>query len=58
VFNVTGHPALCQPCGFSQNGLPLSLQLAGRNFDEATVLQGGHAYEQATPWLGRRPPLG
>jgi aspartyl-tRNA(Asn)/glutamyl-tRNA(Gln) amidotransferase subunit A len=58
VFNVTGHPALCQPCGFSQNGLPLSLQLAGRNFDEATVLQAGHAYEQATPWLGRRPPLG
>jgi aspartyl-tRNA(Asn)/glutamyl-tRNA(Gln) amidotransferase subunit A len=58
VFNVTGHPALAQPCGVSAGGLPLALQLVGRNFAEATVLQAGHAYEQATPWHRRRPALG
>ena len=56
-FNVTGLPALALPCGFSSTGLPLSLQLAGRPFDEATVLRAGHAYEQATEWHRRRPPV-
>ncbi|MDB5371430.1 MAG: Aspartyl-tRNA(Asn)/glutamyl-tRNA(Gln) amidotransferase subunit, partial [Belnapia sp.] len=56
AFNVTGHPALCLPAGFAANGLPLSLQIAGRNFAEATVLRIGHAYEQATEWHMRRPP--
>jgi aspartyl-tRNA(Asn)/glutamyl-tRNA(Gln) amidotransferase subunit A len=54
-FNVSGLPALALPCGFSTRGLPLSLQLAGRPFDEATVLRAGHAYEQATEWHTRRP---
>jgi aspartyl-tRNA(Asn)/glutamyl-tRNA(Gln) amidotransferase subunit A len=54
-FNLTGLPALALPCGFSSAGLPLSLQLAGRPFDESTVLRAGHAYEQATPWHTRRP---
>jgi aspartyl-tRNA(Asn)/glutamyl-tRNA(Gln) amidotransferase subunit A len=45
------------PCGFSEGGLPLSLQLAGRPFDEATVLRAGHAYEQATEWHRRRPDV-
>ena len=54
-FNITGMPALALPCGFSSSGLPLSLQLAGRPFEEATVLRVGHAYEQATPWHTRRP---
>ena len=57
-FNLTGLPALALPCGFSSSGLPLSLQLAGRPFDEATVLRAGHAYEQATEWHRRRPPVG
>ncbi|MDN3566779.1 amidase [Paeniroseomonas aquatica] len=56
AFNVTGHPALCLPAGFAANGLPLSLQIVGRNFDEATVLRIGQAYEQATEWHTRRPP--
>ena len=56
-FNVTGSPTLALPCGFSASGLPLSLQLAGRPFAEATVLRVGHAYEQATSWHTRRPPV-
>ncbi len=56
-FNITGLPALAVPCGFSPAGLPISLQLAGRPFDEATVLRAGHAYEQATEWHRRRPPV-
>jgi aspartyl-tRNA(Asn)/glutamyl-tRNA(Gln) amidotransferase subunit A len=55
--NVTGLPALAVCCGFTADGLPLSLQLIGRRGDEATVLRAGHAYEQATPWRDRRPPL-
>jgi aspartyl-tRNA(Asn)/glutamyl-tRNA(Gln) amidotransferase subunit A len=56
-FNLSGLPALALPCGFTRAGLPVSLQLAGRPFDEATVLRAGHAYEQATEWHTRRPPL-
>src|SRR2546425_7374412 len=56
-FNMAGLPALALPCGFSATGLPLSLQLVGRPFDEATVLRAGHAYEQATEWHRRRPPV-
>jgi aspartyl-tRNA(Asn)/glutamyl-tRNA(Gln) amidotransferase subunit A len=50
-------PALALPCGFSAEGLPFSLQIAGRPFDEATVLRAGHAYEQATDWHTRRPSV-
>lgn len=56
-FNVTGGPALVQCIGYTASGLPLSMQLAGRPFDDATVLRAGHAYERATPWRERRPPL-
>lgn len=56
-FNTLGLPVLSVPCGFSANGLPLGLQLAGRPFDEATVLRLGHAYEQAAGWSRHRPPL-
>jgi len=57
LFNVSGHPALAVPCGFTAAGLPLSLQLVGRAFDEATILRLGHAYERATAWHQRRPPF-
>ena len=43
------------PCGFTAGGLPLALQVAGRPFDEATVLRIVHVYEQAAGWSGRRP---
>jgi aspartyl-tRNA(Asn)/glutamyl-tRNA(Gln) amidotransferase subunit A len=56
-FNVTGGPALAQCIGFSSNGLPLSMQVIGRPFDDATVLRVAHAYEKATPWRARRPHL-
>ncbi len=56
-FNVTGGPALVQCIGYTASGLPLSMQLAGRPFDEATILRVGDAYERATPWRDRRPQL-
>lgn len=56
-FNLTGAPALVLCNGYTENGLPLAMQIAGRPFDEATVLRAGHAYEQATQWRARRPLL-
>jgi aspartyl-tRNA(Asn)/glutamyl-tRNA(Gln) amidotransferase subunit A len=56
-LNLLGVPAISVPCGFSPNGLPIGLQLAGRWWDEATVLRAAHAYEQATDWHTKRPPL-
>ena len=56
-YNITGMPAISIPCGFSDAGLPFALQLAGRPFDELTVLRAAHAYEQATEWHKRRPPI-
>ena len=55
-FNLTGQPTLALPCGFSSSGLPLSLQLSARPFEETTVLRLGHAYQKATDWHTRRPP--
>ena len=55
-FDLTGLPALAIPCGFSDSGLPISLQLAGPAFAEARVLSAGHAYQQATDWHLRSPP--
>ena len=51
-FNVTGHPAMSVPTGKGEGGLPLSLQIVGRPFDEATVLRIGRAIELATAWDG------
>jgi aspartyl-tRNA(Asn)/glutamyl-tRNA(Gln) amidotransferase subunit A len=56
-FNVTGGPALAQCIGFSNSGLPLSMQIVGRPFADATVLRVAHAYERATQWRARRPRL-
>ena len=56
-FNVTGQPAATVCCGFDSEGLPLAFQLAGRAFDEAGILAAGHAFQQATDWHMRRPPL-
>jgi aspartyl-tRNA(Asn)/glutamyl-tRNA(Gln) amidotransferase subunit A len=57
VFNLTGSPTISIPCGFTSDGLPIGLQLVGAMFDEATVLKAAYAYEQATQWHLRRPPL-
>ena len=56
-FNVLGAPALAVPTGFSSSGLPLSMQIVGKPFDEAVIYQVAHAYEQATDWTERRPPI-
>jgi aspartyl-tRNA(Asn)/glutamyl-tRNA(Gln) amidotransferase subunit A len=56
-FNCTGGPALSVLCGFSSAGLPLALQIAGRPFDDATVLRAGHAYEKAAGFITRHPAL-
>jgi aspartyl-tRNA(Asn)/glutamyl-tRNA(Gln) amidotransferase subunit A len=57
AFNVSGNPALSVCSGFAANGMPQSLQIVGRLFEDATVLRAGHAYEKATPWRNRRPAL-
>ena len=56
-FNVGGNPALSVCSGFAENGLPFSLQIVGRLFDDATVLRAGDAYEKATTWRAKRPAL-
>jgi len=53
---LAGTPAIAVPCGFTRSGLPISVQLIARRFDEATLLRAAHAYEQATGWSKRRPP--
>jgi aspartyl-tRNA(Asn)/glutamyl-tRNA(Gln) amidotransferase subunit A len=61
VFTVgaplAGLPALSVPCGFTSAGLPAGLQLVGRAWDEAALLGMAHAYEQATRWHDRHPPI-
>jgi aspartyl-tRNA(Asn)/glutamyl-tRNA(Gln) amidotransferase subunit A len=56
-FNAAQLPALSVCNGFSSQGLPLSMQIVGRAFDEATVLRIGHAYERASGWREQRPQL-
>lgn len=54
-WNLVGLPAVAVPCGASREGLPLSIQIVGRAFDEPTVLRIARAYERATDWHRRRP---
>jgi aspartyl-tRNA(Asn)/glutamyl-tRNA(Gln) amidotransferase subunit A len=53
-FNVWGLPAISVPCGFTQGGLPMGLQIAGPHWREDLVLRLAHAYEQATAWHKRK----
>jgi aspartyl-tRNA(Asn)/glutamyl-tRNA(Gln) amidotransferase subunit A len=55
--NLAGVPGISVNCGFTRAGLPIGLQILGKPFDEATILNAAHAYEQATPWRTRRPSL-
>jgi aspartyl-tRNA(Asn)/glutamyl-tRNA(Gln) amidotransferase subunit A len=54
-FNIVGLPAISIPCGFTYDGLPIGIQIAGKAFDESTVLRVAHAYEQDARWFERRP---
>jgi amidase len=53
----TGLPAISVPCGFTQDGLPVGVQIVGRHQDDLGVLQLAHAFEQATGFWKRRPPV-
>lgn len=55
--NLAGLPAISIPCGFSIDGLPIGLQIIGKPFDEAGILQLAYAYEQSTPWHKMKPIL-
>ncbi len=55
--NLAGLPAISVPCGFTQSGLPIGLQLIGQPFQEANLLGLAHAYERAHEWSGRHPQL-
>jgi aspartyl-tRNA(Asn)/glutamyl-tRNA(Gln) amidotransferase subunit A len=56
-YNLTGMPAISVPCGFSAKGLPIGLQLAGKPFDEPTVLRGAYAFQQHVRLFEKRPPV-
>jgi aspartyl-tRNA(Asn)/glutamyl-tRNA(Gln) amidotransferase subunit A len=56
-WDATGNPVVAMPIGFTGNGLPLSMQVAGRPFDEQLVLAAGDAYQQHTNWHLRMPSL-
>jgi aspartyl-tRNA(Asn)/glutamyl-tRNA(Gln) amidotransferase subunit A len=55
--NLTGLPSLTVPCGFTTADSPVGVQLIGRPYSEATLLDLAGEYEQATPWHDRRPEL-
>ena len=56
-ITVTGLPAISVPCGFTSEGLPVGIQIVGRHHDDWGVLQLAHAFERATTFWKRRPPL-
>lgn len=56
-INLAGVPGISVPCGFSEDGLPVGMQIIGRHFDEETVLKTAYAYEQSTEWHTRKPNL-
>ena len=57
-FNLTAHPCHVVRAGFFPDGMPIGAQIAGRHWDEATVLRAAHAFERAAGLNDRRPPLG
>ena len=56
-FNATGLPAISVPCGFTERGLPVGMQFAGKPFDEPGVIQAAYAYQQHARWYDQRPPI-
>ena len=57
TFSVSTSPSLSICCGFTDENLPIGLQIGGRNFDDETVLKVAYAYERNTPWHERKPPI-
>ena len=56
-FNLSGLPSISVPGGFTSAGLPIGLQIAGKPFDESTVLRVAYTYQQSAGWFQRRPPI-
>lgn len=56
-FNMTGQPAATVPCGWTDDGLPVGLQIVGRRFDDMSVLDASAAFEAARPWAQKKPSL-
>ncbi|HCU89805.1 MAG TPA: amidase, partial [Gammaproteobacteria bacterium] len=56
-FNMTGQPAATVPAGFTRDGLPVGLQIAGGHLDDPMVLRAAAAFEAARPWVDKWPPL-
>ena len=56
-FNVTGLPAISVPCGFSESGLPIGMQIAGKPFDEPGVIQAAYTYQQYAGWHEVKPTI-
>jgi Asp-tRNA(Asn)/Glu-tRNA(Gln) amidotransferase A subunit family amidase len=57
AFSLTGQPAASVPAGWTEDGLPVGLQIVGRPYDEAAVFRAATAFEEASPWAHRKPPL-
>jgi aspartyl-tRNA(Asn)/glutamyl-tRNA(Gln) amidotransferase subunit A len=57
-FNLTGQPAASVPAGWTDDGLPVGLQIVGRRWEDALVLRASAAFEALQPWADRRPPVG
>jgi aspartyl-tRNA(Asn)/glutamyl-tRNA(Gln) amidotransferase subunit A len=56
-FDAYGIPTISVPCGFSQDGLPIGIQISGPHLGESAVFALAHAYEQATDWHNQQPSL-
>jgi aspartyl-tRNA(Asn)/glutamyl-tRNA(Gln) amidotransferase subunit A len=57
VFSTVGLPAISVPCGFTEGGLPVGLQLVGKPFSESLLLRTAQAYQESTDWHLRRPKV-
>jgi Asp-tRNA(Asn)/Glu-tRNA(Gln) amidotransferase A subunit family amidase len=57
AITLTGHPVISIPCGFTQEGFPVGLQIVGRKLAETTVLKAAAAFEALSPWQDKRPSI-
>jgi len=55
LFNLTGHPAASVPIGFTEDGLPIGMQVIGSRLEDSKVLRLSYAYQQTSPWADRHP---
>ena len=56
-FNFTGHPAATIPCGWTDDNLPIGLQIVGKRFQELLILQASKAFEEIAPWQDKKPKV-